>query len=168
MKKKNHIGRLENFKPRPKLVNSETSGFTKGFSYTMQRQNRRQLIFFAISYFLCLCLYLCMCTDNHIVPLTRSIFIDLDHTPGLAVSVCWACWGRCSEVPARSSSAPSPSATGLADWLLRRSCPAYRHTFPVRSASGLQSDWLSASGSLGKLSVENIMDEHIMTPRSLN
>lgn len=74
--------------------------------------------------------------------------------PVLVVSVCSACWGRCSVVPAHSSLALSPSATGPADWLLRQNCPAYQHTSPAQSASGLQSDWPSASGSLGKQPIE--------------
>lgn len=72
----------------------------------------------------------------------------LYHTPGPAVSACWACWGRCSVVQVHSSSAPSPSATGQADWPWKKSCLVYQHKSPVLSASELPSDWLSASESL--------------------
>lgn len=50
------------------------------------------------------------------------LFTVLYHTPEPAVSVCWACWGRCSVAQAHSSLAPSPSARDQADWPRKKSC----------------------------------------------
>lgn len=68
--------------------------------------------------------------------------------PALAVSVCWACWGRYSEGLIHSSSALSLVAMVLIDWLLLQNYPAYQHTPPIQSASVLHSDWLSSTVSL--------------------